>query len=849
MWDNNESRLRERISTAQEIELRSKKTDTTQSQQLSIQQHQQRINRTDPVLTFDVFGGEVHDTGKGFGAWRSSRRPMDDALGGFSSTASVSTAAAASAGLIEQHEYLDGFTTSSSSSSFSQDSQHQRFNNAPTTRGGIISGGRYAQAEHSSASDLRFEVKAAELPRRAYFHGLSAGNGTSGIMNGALSPISPLSSGFDYNSKDSSSSSGTILQHSSFQDLRAQSTAVFRFIQWHITHYYLPWLQKNADDILNAPKPVSGLVHDYSMPFLLREPGDDSFWRKTQQKFSALGIGYGGLSSNGRSGLSLSQSFPLRVVKRIVLPEPPQQQQPQQQQQQQQQQPQQQGFAFFTQPSAAPSSFLSSSSSSSSVVTNDDLATKLLRDAHAAAAKYGLAPMSLDTLIQNMVFMDESALEVQGPVRKEKKEDAPAAVNAPGIVSAFSAMPAFGSSFAPPAPPAPPPLPPQSSAWYVRIVEGRKTINRKITEGKSKGLETSPRKAVHLFQEKADLESFLWGGPGLSNSSAAAAAALGADAFDLRAYVLWRLRELVSDNTALSITTSHPEEDLLRPLADFMGDQVGLSSIKGSSLGISLASSSTTTTSSTSSSSFGAGLGALLQAASVGRPLSGAGGGIADGGATQQQLALLPSDAQIVFHYFVTMMDDLVAQRLRSNDLVRMQERILYGRALNHSASDHLGIGAGFADSTKAPSVTDRIASSVFVSYGDVTSSSHSRAVDGGLLSFNRNDGIGGSTLFSLGQAVRGHEPTRHASLRFRLNCRSEGGSEGGKFDAAVLIDGRPVLTTDPQDIGHGAKISLPRSLALWAQMQASQANGELAVHRNCVVNLQPELLSLVGML
>jgi len=584
------------------------------------------------------------------------------------------------------------------------------------------------------------------------------------------------------------------------------------------------------------------------MPFLLREPGDDSFWRKTQQKFSALGIGYGGLSSNGRSGLSLSQSFPLRVVKRIVLPEPPQQQQPQQQQQQQQQQPQQQGFAFFTQPSAAPSSFLSSSSSSS-VVTNDDLATKLLRDAHAAAAKYGLAPMSLDTLIQNMVFMDESALEVQGPVRKEKKEDAPAAVNAPGVVSAFSAMPAFGSSFAPPAPPAPPPLPPQSSAWYVRIVEGRKVINRKITEGKSKGLETSPRKAVHLFQEKADLESFLWGGPGLSNSSAAAAAALGADAFDLRAYVLWRLRELVSDNTALSITTSHPEEDLLRPLADFMGDQVGLSSIKGSSLGISLASSSSTTTSSTSSSSFGAGLGALLQAASVGRPLSGAGGGIADGGATQQQLALLPSDAQIVFHYFVTMMDDLVAQRLRSNDLVRMQERILYGRALNHSASDHLGIGAGFADSTKAPSVTDRIASSVFVSYGDVTSSSHSRAVDGGLLSFNRNDGIGGSTLFSLGQAVRGHEPTRHASLRFRLNCRSEGGSEGGKFDAAVLIDGRPVLTTDPQDIGHGAKISLPRSLALWAQMQASQANGELAVHRNCVVNLQPELLSLVGML
>ena len=204
MWDSNESRLRERISTAQENELRYKKTDTAQSQHLmhQQQQQQQRGNRTDPVLLFDVFGGEVHDTGQGFGAWRTSRPPVGTGNGGFPSISSRTS----NSGLREEHEYLDGFTTTSTSSasSFPQDSQ-QRFN----ARGGSsVGSSRYSHAEHSSASDLRFEVKAAELPRRAYFHGLGASNEAQ--IGGSASPTSP---GFEYSKDLSSSSSSTQLQH------------------------------------------------------------------------------------------------------------------------------------------------------------------------------------------------------------------------------------------------------------------------------------------------------------------------------------------------------------------------------------------------------------------------------------------------------------------------------------------------------------------------------------------------------------------------------------------------------------------------------------------------------------
>ena len=207
----------------------------------------------------------------------------------------------------------------------------------------------------------------------------------------------------------------------------------------------------------------------------------------------------------------------------------------------------------------------------------------------------------------------------------------------------------------------------------------------------------------------------------------------------------------------------------------------------------------------------------------------GGGGGGMRGAATPQQLQLLPTDAQILLHYVVTLLDDAVAQRLRGTS-ARMHERVLFGRALPKRANANAGDKAVAC----APTVSDRIFSTTFVDFEGGGGGFGGGYSGGGALA-----GPGDGDFFALGSAARGDAPSQHASLRFRLRCATEGPP---RTELALVADGRAVAA---EGAGADARGALARTLALWARLQCLTAQGELAIHRSQTVELGEELASL----
>lgn len=286
---------------------------------------------------------------------------------------------------------------------------------------------------------------------------------------------------------------------------------------------------------------------------------------------------------------------------------------------------------------------------------------------------------------------------------------------------------------------------------------------------------------VNLWREKAELESFLWAGPGFSTSAATAAASSspsggGSHAFDIRGYALTRLEAIASQPG----------------LATFLGDEVG----------------------------FGRGVMAGSSSSGGGRGFGGGGFGLGFMSSSQSpdtgMLSLLPTDAQLLWHYAVTLLDDLVAQAA--------------GKGRTLKIDDH------------PPSVLDRIFSATYVDFGHPSraASSSSSVSLGGLGSPGQLLGSpsAGSGAGGCGSA----RPTLRPSLRFKLHCINE----APRLQVVIAADGVPVAT------GHitgadGSRESLPRAIALFAYLQVREAGGDVAVHRDASVSLREELAAMCG--
>jgi hypothetical protein len=256
-----------------------------------------------------------------------------------------------------------------------------------------------------------------------------------------------------------------------------------------------------------------------------------------------------------------------------------------------------------------------------------------------------------------------------------------------------------------------------------------------------------------LWREKAMLESFLWSGPGFSTSSSVAAAGRapgdGGGPFDVKAYVLERLRVLGSD------------------MNKYTGDDIA----------------------------YGNGLGRMSRS-------------------RDPALALLPTDAQIIWHYAVTLFDALIADAAANKSSSRMPS---------------------FRVDEANPTVLDQIFREVYVDFGPLG------AGGGGAGGAGKGDAFLGSPTpgFASPPAVNHSSlaPVLQQSVRFKLHCVDEIPA----MELAVTVDGVPVRAAGNASTSTGADMVF-RTLALFSYLQLKEAQGCMWVHRDAFVKLDGEL-------
>lgn len=263
---------------------------------------------------------------------------------------------------------------------------------------------------------------------------------------------------------------------------------------------------------------------------------------------------------------------------------------------------------------------------------------------------------------------------------------------------------------------------------------------------------------VPLWREKAALEAFLWAGPEFSTSAAVAAGGRQTensnnnDTFDVKGYVLNRLRILGESN-----------------FEKYLGDEVA----------------------------YGTGLGRFFST-------------------PDPALSLLPTDAQIIWHYAVTLFDALIADA-----------------AIPSDGTSRIPI---FKIYNQPPSVLNEIFRDIYVQVGPIDDTYNTTGLGGFT---NARDPLFGSpvgnnnTLFSPNRSVLA--PTLQQSVRFKLHCVEE----VPRMKLTTTVDGVPV------DVSGGSLVAssdlVPRCLGLFASLQLHEAKGLLWVHKEIAVNLKSE--------
>jgi hypothetical protein len=248
---------------------------------------------------------------------------------------------------------------------------------------------------------------------------------------------------------------------------------------------------------------------------------------------------------------------------------------------------------------------------------------------------------------------------------------------------------------------------------------------------------------VALWEEKGKLEAFLWGGCAFSSAAAAAAAGGGrGTALDVRGYVLARLEAMAGFG-----------------LSD-QGEIVGAGAEEGGYY------------------EAGGGVGAgggrggpLPGYEGEGSGLGSSSGGGGSGSGSGADAPLLPTDAQILAHYWLTMMDEACA----------------------HLCSRDLRVRGA------PPKNSDRLFSNNFVEFGGA-----------------RGGGVARGSIFAGPEGETGGHPTRRIKLVIR--------SEAPRFNALLRVDGGLFHTHTP---GEGRPGVLPRTLAFFAALLLHEIPGQ----------------------
>jgi len=274
-----------------------------------------------------------------------------------------------------------------------------------------------------------------------------------------------------------------------------------------------------------------------------------------------------------------------------------------------------------------------------------------------------------------------------------------------------------------------------------------------------------------LWAEKSDLEAYLWAGPAFTNSAAVAGSSGGGGGgVDVRGYVLSRLESLTSSG-----------------LCEGGGNKIVERASSSSSY---LAAGSISSSSSVLSLAGYEGDGGVAASTLEGDAAS---------------IPFLPSDAQILLHYWATMLDEAAAKAAKKVLLVRMAEA----------------------------KTSDRLFSSNFIEWGGASSAQIQKSGGVG----GRGWGFGGGrNLFRGGMAAEnlGGHPTK----RLRLVVRSE----APRCCVYMKVDGHLFDSKDSGGVDGG---DLPRTLALFSNLllheipgPTGSGSGEIGVH-NTTLNLQ----------